>query len=138
MMNNTINEIKNSLEGINSRITEAEEWITDLEDKIVEITTTEQNKEKRMKRIEDSLRDLWDNIERTNVQMIGVPEEEEKKKGSEKIFEEIIVENFPNMGKEIVNQVQEAQSPIQGKSKEKHTKTHINQTIKKLNTKKKY
>ena len=44
------NEIKNSLEGINSRITEAEEWISDLEDKIVEITTTEQNKEKRMKK----------------------------------------------------------------------------------------
>ena len=61
-MNNTINEIKNSLEGINSRITEAEERISDLEDKIVEITTAEQNKEKRMKRTEDSLRDLWDNI----------------------------------------------------------------------------
>ena len=60
--------------------------------------TTEQNKEKRMKRIEDSLRDLWDNIKRTNLQIIGVPEEE-KKKGSEKIFEEIIVENFPNMEK---------------------------------------
>ena len=62
-----------------------------------------------MKRIEDSLRDLWDNIKRTNTQIIGVPEEEEKKKGTEKIFEDIIVENFPNMGKEIVNQVQEAQ-----------------------------
>ena len=61
-MNNTGNEIKNSLEGINSRITEAEEWISDLEDKIVEITTTEQNKEKRMKRTQDTLRDLWDNI----------------------------------------------------------------------------
>ena len=56
MMNKTINEIKNSLEGINSRIMEAEEWVNDLEDKIVEITTTEQSKEKRMKRIEDSLR----------------------------------------------------------------------------------
>ena len=66
----------------------------------------------------------------TNIQIIGVPEEEEKKKGSEKIFEEIIVENFPNMGKEIVNQVQEAESPIQDKSKEKQAKTHINQTIK--------
>ena len=62
-----------------------------------------------MKRIEDSLRDLWGNIKPTNIEIIGVPEEEEKKKGSEKIFEEIIVENFPNMGKEIVNQVQEAQ-----------------------------
>ena len=100
-MNSTINEIKNFLEGIN-RITEAEERISDMKDKIVEITTAEQNKEKRMKRIEDSLRDLWDNIKCTNMQIIGVPEEEEEKKGSEKIFEEIIVENFPNMGKEIV------------------------------------
>ena len=62
MINNTINEIKNSPEGITSRITEAEERINDLEDKIVEITTTKQNKEKRMKSIEDSPRDLWDNI----------------------------------------------------------------------------
>ena len=53
-----------------------------------------------MKRIENSLRDLWDNIKRTNIRIIGVPEEEEKKKGAEKIFEEIIVENFPYMGKE--------------------------------------
>ena len=83
-----------------------------------------------MKRTEDSLRDLWDNIKRTNIRIIGVTEEEEKKKGTEKIFEEIIVENFPNMGKEIVNQVLEAQSSIQDKSKEKHAKTHINQTIK--------
>ena len=60
--------------------------------------------------MEDSLRDFWDNIKRNNIQIIGVPEEEEKKKGPEKIFEEIIVENFPNMGKEIVNQVKEAQS----------------------------
>ena len=67
VMNNTINEIKNSLEGINSRITEAEEWISDLEDKVVEITTAEQNKEKTMKRIEDSLRNLWDNIRCTNI-----------------------------------------------------------------------
>ena len=68
-----------------------------------------------MKRIEDNPRDLWDNTKRTNIRIIGVPEEEEKKKGSEKIFEEFIVENFLNMGKEIVTQVQEAQSPIQDK-----------------------
>ena len=61
-----------------------------------------------MKRIEDSLRDLWDNTKRTNIRIIGVPEVE-KKKGNEKIFEKIIVENFPNVGKEIVNEVQEAQ-----------------------------
>ena len=67
MMNNTINEIKNSLGGINSRITEAEERISYLEDKIVGITTAQQNKEKRMKGIEDSLRDLWDNFKHTNI-----------------------------------------------------------------------
>ena len=62
-----------------------------------------------MKRIEDSLRDLWDHIKRTNIRIIGVPEEEEKKKEYDKFFKEIIVEDFPNMGKEIVNRVQEAQ-----------------------------
>ena len=69
----------------------------------MEITSVEQNKAKRMKRTEDSLRDLWDNIKCTNIGIIGIPEEEEKKKGYEKIFEEIIVEIFPNMEKEIVN-----------------------------------
>ena len=79
-----------------------------MKDKMVEITSEEQNKVKKMKRTEDSLRDLWDNIKHTNIQIIRIPEEEGKK-GYEKIFEEIIVENFPNMEKEIVNQVQEAQ-----------------------------
>ena len=76
---------------------------------MVEITTAEQNKEKRMKRTEESLRDLWNNIKCTNIRIIGVPEEEEKKKGTEKIFEEIIVENFPNKKKERVNQLQKEQ-----------------------------
>ena len=88
-----------------------------------------------MKRTENSLRDLWNNIKCINIRIIGVPEEEEKKKVYEKIFEEIIVENFPNMEKEIVNQVQEVQSPIQDKPKEKHAKTHTNQTNR-LNIKK--
>ena len=92
-----------SLEGINSRISEAEERISELEDKMVKVTSEEQNKEKRMIVTEDSLRDLWDHIKRTNIWIIGVSEEEEKKKGYEKIFEEIIVENFPNVEKEIVN-----------------------------------
>ena len=73
----------------------------------MEITYEEQNKVKRMN--ENSLRDLWDNIKHTKIQIIGVPEEEEKKKGYEKIFEEINSWNFPQMEKEIVNQFQEAQ-----------------------------
>ena len=92
---------------------------------MVEITSEEQNKVKRMKRTKDSLRDLWDNIKCINIQITGVPEEEEKKKGYEKNFEEIIVENFPNMVKEIVSEVQEAQkSPIQDKPQEKHQVTY--------------
>ena len=171
--NNTITEIKNTLEGINNRISEAEEWISELEDKMAELTSKEQNKVKRMKRSEGSLRDLWDNIKHTNILIIGVPgfpggsevkasatmretwvwslgqeespgeengnslqysclenpmdrdtwwatvhgiaksrhnwatslslsEEEEKKKGYEKIFEKDIVEKFSNMKKEII------------------------------------
>ena len=96
-----IKEMNNTLQGINSRITEAEEWINDLEYRMVEITATEQNIEKRMKRKKDSLRDFWDNNKRTNIHIIGVPERGEREKGSEKILKEIIAENFLSMGKEI-------------------------------------
>ena len=75
----------------------------------MEITTEKQNKEKRMKRIEDSLRNLCDNIKHTNIQIIGVPEEKGKKKGSEKI-EEITVKILPNMEKKTADQIQEAES----------------------------
>nr|ABF60032.1 transposase [Lipotes vexillifer] len=105
-MNNTITEMKNTLEGINSRITEAEERISDLEDRKVEFTASEQNKEERMKRNEDSLRDFWNNIKRTNIHIIGVLEGEEREIVPEKISEVIIVKNFPNMGKETATQVQ--------------------------------
>ena len=75
---------------------------------MVEITAREQNTGKRMKRNEDSLRDLWDNIKCTNICIIGV-QEDERETGPEEIFEEVIAENFSNMGKEIVKQVQESQ-----------------------------
>ena len=92
-MNNAINEIKNSLEGTNSRITEAEDRVSEVEDRMVEINETE--KKKRIKRNEDNLRDLWDNVKHPNIRIIGVLEEEDKKKDREKILEEIIVEKFP-------------------------------------------
>ena len=103
-LKNKETEMNNILEGINSRITEAEEQINDLEDRMVEITATEKNIEKRMKRNEVSLRDLWDNIKCFNICIIEVPEEE-RQKGPEKIFEEITAENF----KQIVIQVPEAE-----------------------------
>ena len=99
-MDNTITEMKNTLKEINSGINEAEERITEPEDRMVEITAVVQNKEKRMKRNEDSLRNLLDNIKWNNIHIIGVPEGEDREKGPEKICEEIIAKNFPNTGKE--------------------------------------
>ena len=108
-MNNTINEIRNTLEATTSRILEAEDRISEIEDRMVEINESEKKKEKWIKRSEDNLRGLQDNMKRFNIRIIGVPEEEDKKKDHEKILEEIIVENFPKMGKEIITQVQETQ-----------------------------
>jgi len=109
IMNNAINEIKNTLEGTSSRIVEAVDRISEVEDRIVEINESEMKKEKRIKRNEDKLRDLDDHVKCPNIRVIGVPEEEDKKKDHEKILEEIIGENFPKMGKEIITQVQETQ-----------------------------
>ena len=88
---------------------EAEDRISEVEDKMVEINESERKKEKWIKRIEDNLRDLQDNIKHPNISIIGVPEEEDKKKDHEKILEEIIVKSFPKMGKKIITQVQEIQ-----------------------------
>ena len=77
--NNIITEIKNTPEGVNSRISEAEERISELEDTMVEITSEERNKVKRMKRTEDSLRDLWDNIKCTNIELQGSKKKKRKR-----------------------------------------------------------
>ena len=101
-------KLKHTLEGTNSRIMEAEDRISEVEDRMIETKETERKKEKQLKRNEDNLRDLQDNVKRPNIRIIGVAEED-KKKDHEKILEEIIVENFPKMGKEIITQVQETQ-----------------------------
>ena len=102
--------MKNNLEGTNSMLSEAEEWISEVEDRVVEITTAEKNKEKRMKKREETLRDIWDNFKNTNQHSHHRGSRgEEREKGPEKIFEVIITENFPNMGKETLTQVEEAQ-----------------------------
>ena len=85
IMNNTINEIRNTLEATNSRIMEAEDRICEIEDRMVEINESERKKEKRIKRNKDILRDLQDNMKHSNIQIIGVPEED-RKKDHEKIL----------------------------------------------------
>ena len=102
---------------------------------MVEITAEEQNKGKR---IEDSLRDFWDNIKCTTIRIIGISEEENKKKQSEKIFEEIIVQKFPQMGKEIVNQLKEEQRVPYRINPRRNTLRHIKIKLQKLNTEKEY
>ena len=82
-MQNTITEIKNSLEATNSRIQEAEEWISEMEDRLVEIMDAEEKREKRLKRNEESLRELWDKVKCTNIHIIGVLGEE-RESGTEK------------------------------------------------------
>ena len=125
IMNNAINEIKTTLEATNSRIMEAEDRISKVEDRMVEINESERKKEKRIKRNEDNLRDLQDNMKHPNIRIIGVPEEEDKKKDHEKILEEIIVENFPKMGKVIITQVQETQRVPNRINPRQNTPRHI-------------
>ena len=124
-MNNAINNMKNTLEGTNSRIMEAEDRISEVEDRMVEINETEREKEKQIKRNEENPRDIWDNVKRANIQIIVVPEEEDQKKDHEKILEEIIVENFPKMGKEIIAQVQEIQRVPNRINPRQNTPRHI-------------
>ena len=92
---------------------------------MVEINEAERKKEERIKRNVDNLRDLCNNVKHPNIQIIGVPEEEDKNKGCEKILEEIIVENFPKMGKEIVTQVQETQRVPNRINPRQNTPRHI-------------
>ena len=124
-MNNSINYIKNTREGTNSRNTEAEYRISEVEDRMVEINEAERKKEKIIKRNEDNLRDLGDNVKRPNIRIIGVPEEDDKKKDHEKILEEITVENFAKMGKEIITQVQETQRVPNRINQRRNTPRHI-------------
>ena len=124
-MNNAINDIKNTLGGTNNRITDTEDRISEVEDRMVEINESERKKEKRIKRNEDNLGDLQDNIKCSNIRIIGVPEEEDKKKDHEKILEEIIVENFPKIGKEIATQVQETQRVPNRINPRRNTPRHI-------------
>ena len=86
---------------------------------------TEQKREKRLKTNEESLRELWDNVKCINIHITGVPEGEEREKGTEKVFQEIIAENFPHMGKEPLTQIQEAQRAPHKINPRRNTPRHI-------------
>ena len=96
-----------------------------MEDRLADAADAEQKREKRLKTNEESLRELWDNMKRTNIRIIEVPEGEEREKESEKILQEIIVENFPNMGKESLTQIQEAQQVPYKINPRRNTPRHV-------------
>jgi len=133
-MNNTITEIKNILEGTNSRINEAEEHISELKDRMVEITAKEQNKEKNNeKKWGYSQRPLRQHLSHQVLNYRNTRKRREIE-GSEKIFEETIAENLPNMGKEIVKFIN-SKWPYRINSK-RNTPRQILLNLTKLNTEK--
>ena len=107
-MMNIITEMKNTLEGINSKLDEEEDWISNFKERVAEKVQSEQQKEKRITKHEESLKDFWDNVKCNNIHIIEISEGEKIKQGIENLFEEIMTENFSNLMKEIDRQVQES------------------------------
>ncbi|KAK1345656.1 hypothetical protein QTO34_008119 [Cnephaeus nilssonii] len=103
-MKSDIATIKNTMESFNSRLQEAEDRISELEDQVQKQAQAEQQLEKKIKKQEESLRELRDNMKRSNMRIIGLPEGQEEQQGLENLFEEIMTENFPDMGKIKVTQ----------------------------------
>ena len=120
-MKNTISELKNTVEGIKSRLNEAEDWISELEDNIEKKAQNEQEKEKRLRTNEEGLREMQDNIKRNNICIIGIPEGEEE----ENLFEKVMMENFPNLLREKVTQIQETQRVPNKRNPKRPTARHI-------------
>ena len=116
-MKNVISELK---------IIVAKEMISELEDKVEKNTQKEQEKEKRLRKNEEELREIQDNMKCNNIQIVGILEGEEEGQGIENLFEKVIMENFPNLMREKVTQIQETQSPNRKEPKEAHFKTHHN------------
>ena len=121
-----LSEINNTLEGINSRLDEAEDQISDLEEKVENTHPGRAAKRKKNLKNEYCLRTILDSTKYNNTRIVRIPEGEDSEQGIENLFEEIMIKNFPNLLKEKGIQVQEAQSPQQVGPKEAYTQTHHN------------
>ena len=124
-MKNTISELKNTVEGIKSRLDEAQDWNTELEDKVEKNTQNEQEKEKRLRKNEEGLREMQDNMKHNNIHTIGIPKGEEEEQGIENLFEKVMMENFPNLMREKVTQIQETQRVPSKRNPKRPTSRHI-------------
>ena len=124
-MKKSISELKNTVEGMKSRLDEAEDRISELEDKVEKNTQKEQEKEQRLRKNEEGLREMQDNMKRNNIHIIGIPEGEEEEQGIENLFEKVIMENFPNLMREKITQIQEAQRVPLKRNPKRPTSRHI-------------
>uniref|UniRef100_A0A9L0R1N7 L1 transposable element RRM domain-containing protein n=1 Tax=Equus caballus TaxID=9796 RepID=A0A9L0R1N7_HORSE len=136
-MKNTIEEIKKNLDALNTRADNMEERISNLEDGNIEMLQAEEEREVRLKRNEETLREISDTIRRCNVRIIGIPEGEEKEKGAESLFKEIMAENFPNLVREMDLQVTEANRSPNFINARRPTPRHIVVKLAKVNDKEK-
>ena len=135
-MKNTISEQKNTVEGIKSRFDEAEDRISELEDKVEKNTQKEQEKEKRLRKNEEGLREMQENMKHNNICIIWTPEGEEEEQGIENLFEKVMMENFPNLRREKVTQIQETQRVPIKRNPKRPISTHITIKMAKSKTKK--
>ena len=124
-MKNKISKLKNTVQGMKSRFDEAEDQMSELEDKVEKNTQKEQEKGKRLRRNEEGLREMRDNRKCNNICIIGIPEGEEKEKGIENLFEKVMMENFPNLKREKVTQIQETQKVPNKRNPKRPTSRHI-------------
>ncbi|KAL0600463.1 LINE-1 retrotransposable element ORF1 protein [Plecturocebus cupreus] len=125
-LKNTTRELHKACSSFNSRIDQAEERISEVEDQLNEIKQEGKMTEKSVKRNEQSLQEIWDNVKRPNLRLIGVPEcEEEDESKLENTLQDIIQENFPNLARQANIQVQEIQRTPQRYSSRRATPRHI-------------
>ena len=124
-MNNKMSEIKNTLEGVTSRLDETQDRISELENKVEKNTQNEQGMEKRLRKNEEGLREMQDNMKRKNIHIIEIPEQQEEEQGIENLFEKAMMENFPNLMREKVTLIQETQRVPSKRNPKRSTSRHI-------------
>ena len=133
-MNNTISKLKNTVEGIKSKLDEAEHWIRELEDKVWKNTQKQQGKKKRLRKNEEGLKEMQDNMKCNNIRIIGIPKGE-KEQEIENLFDNIMMENFPNLTREKATQIQETQRVPIKRNPKRPTARHIKIKMKKFQDK---
>ena len=124
-MKNTISEVKNTVQRFKSRSDERKDQISELEDKVEKNTQKEQEKEKRLRKNEEGLREVQDNMKHNNIHIIGIPEGEEEEQGIQNLFEKVMMENFPNLRREKVTQIQESKRLPIKRNPKRPTARHI-------------